>query len=121
MSSSPRVPGGFTHEYITRQTYEDLVWMVFGVAAVACTYLEDDCSLVFHQGRGGSDVCEHFFANMRNVNPNPNLQQCRQLASKNAHFIKSTLSSFKGRQNAAHAPRSHDDYLQPLYKRPKKK
>ena len=69
--------GGFTHEYITRQTYEDLVWMVFGVAAMACTYLEDDCSLVFHQGRGGSDVCKHFFANMRNDNPNHNLQQCR--------------------------------------------
>ena len=30
--------GEFTFEFITRQTYEDLQWMVFGIAGVVCRY-----------------------------------------------------------------------------------
>ncbi|KAL7524454.1 hypothetical protein ACHAXR_000576, partial [Thalassiosira sp. AJA248-18] len=56
---------GFTHEFITRQTWMDLCWMVFGMAGVACTYLKKDGSRQIHQGRSGSDVCEHFFAKIR--------------------------------------------------------
>ena len=112
--------GGFTDKFITRQTYEDLVWMVFGVAAIACTCLEEDESLVFHQGRSGSDPCEHFFAMIKNINPNPTLQQLRQCSSKCANFIKSNLFSFKGKNNAAGAPKDHSDYMQPMMKRPKK-
>ena len=62
----------FAHEFITRQTYEDSVWMVFGVTGIACTYLGKDESIVFHQGRSGSDVCELFFAMICDGNPNPN-------------------------------------------------
>ena len=60
-------------------------------------------SLVFHQGRGGSDPCEHFFAMIKNINPNPTLQQLRECSSKCANFIKSNLFSFnfKGKNNAA--------------------
>ena len=47
-------------EFITPQTYEDLKWMVFGMAEVACTYLDSDKKEKIHQGRSGSDVCEHF-------------------------------------------------------------
>lgn len=113
--------GGFTDKFITRQTYEDLVWMVFGVAAIACTCLEEDESLVFHQGRSGSDPCEHFFAMIKNINPNPTLQQLRQCSSKCANFIKSNLFSFKGKNNAAGAPKDHSDYMQPMMKRPNSK
>ena len=37
------------------------MWLVFGVAAVAKTYLNPDKSIAMHQGRSGSDVYEHFF------------------------------------------------------------
>ena len=112
---------GFTHEIVTRQTYEDFVWMVYGVVGIACTYLEEDGGLILYQGQSSSDVCKHFFTMIRNSNPIPTLQQCCQLASKCAHFIKSNLFSFKGRQNPGKAPVGRSDYLQLLYKRPKKK
>ena len=72
--------GGFNENFIAQQTWEDLVWMVFGVAGAACN-LEDDGSLVMHQGRSGSDVCEHFFSQVRYINSNPNAQQAREGAS----------------------------------------
>ena len=95
--------------------------MVYGVAAVACTYLEEDGSRLFHQGREGSDVCEHFFCSIRNINPNPTLQQIRQAASKCANFVKSNIFSWKGKQNAAGANRDHSDYMQPMMKKKKQK
>ena len=111
--------GGFTDKFLTRQTYEDLVWMVFGVAALACTYLEE--GNILHQGRGGSDVVEHFFAMIRNINPNPTLQQLRQCASKCSNFVKSNLFSWKGKNNAGGAPKGHDDYMAPMMKKSKTK
>ena len=105
---------------LTAVTHCGLVWLVFGVAGFACTYLDEDESMVLHQGRIGTDVCEHFFAMIRNINPNPTLQQCRQCASKCANFVKSNIFSFKGKQNAAGAPKDHSDYIQPMYKWPKK-
>ena len=33
--------GGFNEKFITKQTWEDLVWMVFGLAGVACFLKED--------------------------------------------------------------------------------
>eukprot|EP00985_Skeletonema_marinoi_P002567 scaffold1057_cov203-Skeletonema_marinoi.AAC.15 len=106
----------FTYEYITRYTYEDLVWMVFGVAAVAVLYLNSDGSIVMHQGRSGSDVvCEHFFAMIRYINQNPTMMQCREAASKvSADNISSHLFTFKGKQNAAKAERPAEDYLRPI-------
>lgn len=53
--------GKKSDKFITIYTYEDLQWMVFGVAAVAALYL-DEADAVMHQGRSGSDVCEHFFS-----------------------------------------------------------
>ena len=53
--------GGYTDKFITNYTHEDLVWMVFGVAAHAALYLKEDESNTMHQGRSGTDVCEHFF------------------------------------------------------------
>lgn len=59
----------------TIYTYEDLVWMMFGVAAAASLYLDEDGSRTKHQGPGSSDVCEHLFYQIRCVNSNPTMQQ----------------------------------------------
>lgn len=84
--------GGFTDKFITQYTYEDLVWMVFGVAGVAAMNLKIDGSLKMHQGRSGTDVCENFFSRVRAKNPNPNYQHCKEntgsaLASGNMNAI----------------------------------
>ena len=73
--------GGFSAKFITNYTYEDLVWMVFGIAAAA-TYLKEDRSLAMHQGRSGSDVREHFFSQVRYINSNPTMQQACEGASR---------------------------------------
>ena len=53
--------GKFTGNFITKYTYEDLVWMVFGVATHASLYLDEDGTKTMHQGKSGTDVCGHFF------------------------------------------------------------
>ena len=68
--------------FITWQTYEDLQWMVFGMAVHGRCYLKKDRSETMHQGRGGSDVCEHLFSQIRYINSNPNMQQGREGISK---------------------------------------
>ena len=111
---------GLTDRFITRQTYEDLVWMVFGLAGIACVYLDTDGNKKMHQGRSGTDVCEHFFAMIRSINSNPNLQQCREGASKVSSSIKSNLfTGTKGGQNTAGTKREHDDFFNPLHKKRK--
>ena len=44
-----------------------------------------------HQGRGGSDVCEHFFAKLRYINPNLTMDQAREGASR----ITSTAGAYQ--------------------------
>ena len=53
--------GGFTFEFITRQTYEDLQWMIFSVVGISCKYLDLNKSKKTNQKRGGTDVCEYCF------------------------------------------------------------
>ena len=53
--------GKFTTQFITWQTYQDLKWMVFGVACMAAKYLKEDESIEIDTGRSGSDVMEHLF------------------------------------------------------------
>ena len=110
-------------EFITRESYEDLQWMVFGMAGVACTYLDGDKSKKMHQGRSGSDVCEHFFAKIRQVNTNPNPQQCREITSKicGQGIGANHLFNFKSGSNTAGIKRDHDAYLAPVHKRQKGK
>ena len=73
---------GNSIKFITYQTYDDLRYMVFGIASQACLYLDDDKSMVMRQGRSGTDYCEHFFAKVRYINSYPNMQQARECASK---------------------------------------
>ena len=117
--------GGFTFEFITRETYEDLQWMCFGLIGVACTYLLADKSRKMHQGRSGSDVCEHFFAKIRQVNTNPTMQQCREITSKisGQRITSNHLFNFSSKANTAGLKRQHEDYLEPVpvYKKARQK
>ena len=115
--------GGFTFEFITRQTYEDLQWMVFGIAGIACRYLNPDKSRKMHQGRSGSDVCEHFFAKVRQNNSNPTLAQCRAITSKISGLSISSnhLFNFRNKSNTAGIKRNHCDYFEPVPSRKKSK
>lgn len=114
--------GGLTKKYITRETYEDLKWMVFGLAGLACTYLKDDNSLKLHQGRSGSDVCEHFFAKIRQINTNPTMQQCREITSKISGLKTGSghLFQFSSGANTAGQKRDHHEYFEELQRQPKK-
>ena len=111
--------GGFTKKFITQQTYEDLVWMVFGVAAHAVLYLKDDKSRVMHQGRSGTDFLEHFFAKLRYINSNPTMQQSREAASKVSSDVGMESRAFeRSRGNSGTAPSqtTAGDLLAPIEK-----
>ena len=74
--------GGYTKQFITWQSHEDLRWLVFGIVGYAALYLKNDCSLVVDQGRFGSDTMEHLFALIRAGNSNPTNQQANEGLSK---------------------------------------
>ena len=105
--------GGFTSEFITRQTYEDLQWLIFGMVGVSCTYLKEDKSRWMNQRRGGSDVCEHFFAKVRQNNTLPTLQQCREITSKisGLSITSNHLFNFNNKSNTAGSKRDASEYL----------
>lgn len=42
--------GKFNNKFITKQTYEDLLWVIYGIAGVASCYLKEDGSLTLDQG-----------------------------------------------------------------------
>ena len=105
---------GKPSKYITSYTYkEDLVWMVFGVAAIEKLYLNSDDLLSMHQGRSRSDVCGHFFALTRYINQNPTMKQCigvgSRVASRNG--MQGNLSMFDSKTNAGQAPVEASDYF----------
>ena len=108
--------------YMTRECYEDLSWMVFATVGVACAYLDEDKSKKMHQGRSGSDVCEHFFAKIRQVNTNPTLQQTREISSKISGEGNIDAGAFmsKGGHNTAGVKQDAADLVAPLPKKPKK-
>ena len=110
--------GGYTEKFITRQTYEDLQWLVYGYAAHAALYLKEDGSRVMHQGRGGSDVCEHFFSKIRYINSNPTMQQAREAASRVDGGLGMHLHAFQfdSKSNSGTAPSevSPKDLLAPI-------
>ena len=86
------------------------------IDAVACTYLYSDKKNKIHQGRSGSDVCEHFLAKIRQVNTNPNMQQCREISTKisGQGITHNHLFSFSSGANIAGIKYEHDVYLEPV-------
>ena len=98
--------------------------MVFGMAGLACTYLKDDKSRKIHQGRSGSDCCEHTFAKIRQINPNSTIMQARQCVSKISAqgAVQSNMFTGKrGKMNAAGTSVDPNDFFEPMAKRPKTK
>ena len=110
--------GGFKKQFITKQTYQDLHWLVYGIAGLASHYLKEDGSLILDQGRLGSDVMEHFFSMIRNDNSNPDLGAANQAAGKigslNAVVDGNMFKGKRGRTNTAGANIDPEAYLAPL-------
>ncbi len=73
--------GGLNKKFVTWQTYEDLKWIVFGIASMGVLYMKEDGSVAMDQGNFGSDVCEHFYALIKGGNSNPDPMQARVGAS----------------------------------------
>jgi len=71
-----------------------------------------------HQGRGGSDVCEHLFSLIRYINSNPNMQQAREGASKVSGQLgmvaKAFTGSNKGNSGTADMDVHASDLLAPI-------
>jgi len=69
------------YNFVSYQMYEDLAWIVYGIHGIAKYYLCDDKTCTMHQGRSGSDVCEHEFARAKDGNPNPTCAQISDATS----------------------------------------
>ena len=92
------------------------------MTGLAYTYLDEDGSKQILQARSGSDVCEHFFAKICQVNTNPTQQQCREISSKISGQGNIDAGAFmsKGGHNTAGVKRDAADLMAPLPKKPKK-
>jgi hypothetical protein len=117
--------GGFTKHFITKQTYEDLQWTVYGIAGVAVDNLEENCSKQFDQGISGSDCCEHFFTGIKQDCSNPTLGQANQAADKrtalNAITGGNQFKSKRAGSNTIGAGVDPNDYIAPIIKASKKR
>jgi hypothetical protein len=109
--------GGYKKSFITSYTHEDLMWMVLGVAAHATLYLDENGDNTMHQGRSGSDVCEHFFSMIRYINSNPTMQQAREGASKVSSGIGMESKAFQqnSKANSGTAQVPMADLHQPIH------
>jgi hypothetical protein len=116
--------GGFNKHFITKQTYEDLQWTVYGIAGVAVENLEEDRSKKFDQGISGSDCCEHFFTGIKQDQSNPTLGQANQAADKrtalNAISGGNQFKSKRGGSNHIDVAVDPKEYFAPIV-RPSKK
>ena len=90
----------FKERTITSESYENLTWMVFSVIGVATTFLEEDGSKMFDQGRSGSDVLEHHFSNIRSKYPSATLYNC-EIGTANAQACRSNTFNTKSGGNTA--------------------
>ena len=115
--------GGYNNKFITWQTYQDLKWLVFGIAAVAALYLKDDKSITIDIGRGGSDVNEHLFSAIRDKNSNPDARQTDEVAGKYAcanAVLDNNQFKNKAGSNTAGADVDLNAYVAPLPKKQKR-
>ena len=96
--------------------------MIFHIAAHAALYLNDDRSVVMHQRRSGTDVCEHLFSKMRSINTKPNMQQARETCSKvTSTGSTATASMFgkkrKGNSDTADTEDTYAEWNRPMPKK----
>ena len=116
---------GASRPIILYQTYEGLKWMVFGVGAHAACYLKEDGEYIMHQGRSGTDDCEHFFNMICYINSNPTMHQAREGASKVSSQVGMYLQAFqsdnKGNSGTARSETTAAGLLKPVPTRKKRK
>jgi hypothetical protein len=115
--------GRFTTRFVTWQTYQDLKWLVLGVACMAATYLKEDKSIEMDTGRAGSDVMEHFFGATRGKNSNPDAMQADEVAGRHAStnaVIDGRMFKTRPTTNASHANTDYTAYTAPIPKKPRK-
>ena len=74
------------NEFITWQSWEDLLSLVYGIEGVAKMYLHEDGSRKMVQRLGGTDCCENQFSAIRGMNSNPTYAQSCDHLSKMAAF-----------------------------------
>lgn len=110
--------GGLNKNFITRETYEDLKWLIFAVAFFAALYLKTDLSNTLNQGRTGSDICEHFFALLLKAGcPNPDPLMARQRASNvtaGSAVVEAHMFHVKKRTNTSGAHIDSEAYVADL-------
>ena len=79
-----------------------------------------------HQGRSGSDVCEHFFSMIRYINSNPTMQQAREgcstVSSGGGMYGTSFMPENKANAGGAPAAATAAELMAPIEKvEPEKK
>jgi len=111
--------GGYTHKFLTQETYEDLQWTILGVIGNAMHYLDEDKSCAMYQARSGSDVCEHAFSLIRSKNVNPTAAACRQASARSSSASDAHLFRFQSGANSGGCKRKATDYLAPVPKKSK--
>ena len=111
--------GKFDERFIPIQSYEDMTWMIFSVVGISILYLNEDGSLVFDQGRSGSDCCEHHFGNIRMRYGSANILNC-ELATGKATSSRSCTFVAVSRTNTAGARKeTTSELFDPLIKKGK--
>ena len=87
-------PGSKKENFITSESYDDLVWMVYAVVGVATHYLDEDGKKTMDQGRSGSDVLENHFSNNRTKYSSASLHNCN-VGTANAQASRTHTFSTK--------------------------
>ena len=87
--------------FITKESYEDLIYLVIGIVGISSTYLKANRSKTMVQSRSGSDVVEHEFAGIRQRNSKPtglDVRQCvaRRSATRSSTFTAINKANTKG-------------------------
>ena len=88
--------GKFDERFIPTQSYKDLTWMIFSVVGISILNLKEDGTLVFDQGRGGSDCCEHHFGNI-----------CMRYGSANIHNCESATGKATASRSCTFVAKAH--------------
>ena len=92
--------GIFTTQFITRESFEDLNWMILSIIGASSHYLDINKSKTLAQDRSNSDDCEHHFCNIRIRNSSASVQNCEHWAA-HAQAVRSSTFKIKGKGNTS--------------------
>ena len=94
--------GPYKERFITRESYEDLSWIIMSTLGVAVENLETDKSKILAQDKNTSDPCEFHFGNTRMRHGSASVQNCVN-ATAHAQAVRTHTFSLKGNVNTAGA------------------